>query len=83
MLLKCSPPGTLPPSPSLSRWVLVSTSLRQVGLDVFLNPHATLSITTAQDPAYLVVYMFWMKLILVEMGPYIAIAALNIAVIFL
>jgi hypothetical protein len=52
-------------------------------LDVFLHPLATLSITTAQDPAYLVVYMFWMKLILVEMGPYIAITALNIAVIVL
>ena len=34
-----------------------------------------------KDPTYLVVYMFWTKLILVELGPYITIAILNTALV--
>ena len=37
--------------------------------------------TTMQHPTYLVVYMFWMKILLVELAPYIAIAVLNLALI--
>ena len=34
-----------------------------------------------EDPTYLVVYMFWTKLVLVELGPYISIAILNTALV--
>ena len=43
----------------------------------------TTIIIIAQDPTYLVIYMFWMKIILVELGPYISISGLNTALIIL
>ena len=34
-----------------------------------------------QDPVYLTVYLFWLKLLLVELGPYVILATLNAIII--
>ena len=65
------------------QYFLATSQLRQVSLFRLTYILHLISIFY-QNSTYLVVYMFWTKLILVELGPYISIAFLNNAlVIFL
>ena len=66
--------------------VLISNIHHNTILDTipsYLSRYIVVTTTLRQHPTYLVVYMFWMKMILVELAPYISIAVLNIALILL
>ena len=73
-------PPRQPPSPPLPDQLGGCLHPSQTGRLVVCTAPPTI---TVQDPTYLVVYMFWMKIILVELGPYTSIAALNTALIIL
>jgi hypothetical protein len=43
--------------------------------------HGTGKIMYLQNPFYLLVYVFWLKLVLIEILPYCSIATLNLIII--